>query len=391
MQTRVLSAGLLVAAALLALPILRAQEEGVLPGDARRGAQLFKQHRCVECHSFRGEGGKIAPDLGRRSARDYTPAMLSAVMWNHAPTMWKMMEQKGITVPALSGQEVADLFAHFYSIQYFEKPGDAAEGKKTFEERKCSRCHALRGDQPSVGPAVVRWEAVADPIEWAAKMWNHSAGMYDQMKKDRVSWPRLSGEELSDLLVYLKNLPETRSAQADFRVANAKQGEQVFGNKGCGNCHTLGTAAPGKINLLARGRTSPALLDFVAAMWNHAPDMHARATSAGVATPKFGGSEMNDLVGYLFWTRYFQFQGNPAAGRRVFVSKGCVTCHEMKAVPSAPDLSRIKGQVTPVFMGSTLWKHGPKMYELLKQQGRPWPQFTGAQMLNLIAYLNGKS
>src|SRR5260370_18218146 len=36
---------------------------GSVPGDARRGGQLFRQQGCISCHLARGEGGAKGPDL----------------------------------------------------------------------------------------------------------------------------------------------------------------------------------------------------------------------------------------------------------------------------------------------------------------------------------------
>ena len=54
---------LLLAASAIALPSLYASLP--IPGDATRGAQVFKDQKCVLCHSVNGEGGKAAPDLVR--------------------------------------------------------------------------------------------------------------------------------------------------------------------------------------------------------------------------------------------------------------------------------------------------------------------------------------
>jgi len=42
----------------------------VLPGRADDGRRLFADKRCVDCHSIRGQGGKVGPDLAERGAHD---------------------------------------------------------------------------------------------------------------------------------------------------------------------------------------------------------------------------------------------------------------------------------------------------------------------------------
>src|SRR5579862_8705879 len=78
--------------------------DSIVAGDARRGEQLFQSQQCIQCHSFRGKGGTIAPDLSKRIDRNYTPAVMASLMWNHAPDMWAAMRKQGISRPTLTTQ-----------------------------------------------------------------------------------------------------------------------------------------------------------------------------------------------------------------------------------------------------------------------------------------------
>src|SRR5215472_9932528 len=80
--------------------------------DATRGAEVLRRENCLLCHSVRGEGGSVAPDLGRRIAQNYTPAALTSLMWNHAPAMWAEMDAQHIARPRLTEQDASDLFAY---------------------------------------------------------------------------------------------------------------------------------------------------------------------------------------------------------------------------------------------------------------------------------------
>ena len=53
-------------------------------------------------------------------------------MWNHAPAMWVETRLRNMPRPAMDEQQAADLFAFFYSLRFFEEPGDAARGKRSF-------------------------------------------------------------------------------------------------------------------------------------------------------------------------------------------------------------------------------------------------------------------
>src|SRR5215471_12995370 len=96
-----------------ALVVWSAPAAGVIPGDARRGEELFTSQQCIQCHSLKGKGGTRAPDLARRVDRDYTPAVMASLMWNHAPDMWAAMKQQGLAKTQLSPEGASDLFAYF--------------------------------------------------------------------------------------------------------------------------------------------------------------------------------------------------------------------------------------------------------------------------------------
>src|SRR5436190_6626653 len=126
--------------ALSALLVAGASAATIFEADARRGADLFASQMCLRCHSVNGQGGRVGPDLGRRRDRDFTPSLLASLMWNHAPGMWAKARGEMIVLPPLSDGQAADLFAYFYSARFFEKPGDAARGKRLFETKHCAEC-----------------------------------------------------------------------------------------------------------------------------------------------------------------------------------------------------------------------------------------------------------
>src|SRR5579872_2951601 len=87
----------------------------LLPGDATRGAELFKVQHCIECHSVNGQGNKSASDLGHKAGLATTSFLLANLMWNHAPSMWAAMEKNGIQKPVLTEAQAADLFGFFWA------------------------------------------------------------------------------------------------------------------------------------------------------------------------------------------------------------------------------------------------------------------------------------
>jgi mono/diheme cytochrome c family protein len=344
-----------------------------IPGDAQRGSEVFKQQNCVACHSVAGQGGKAAPDLGLRTAREYTPAQMASQMWNHAPAMWTAIAGRGFERPVLSEDQAADLFAYFYSARYFERPGDAGRGKLVFSTKRCGECHGISTQSAGGASPVAKWRSLSDPIALAEQMWNHSASMRAAAGKKGVSLGPLRSQELTDLLVYLQNLPELRRLRkTEFAPGPADTGEMLYRLKGCADCHK------GKLTLdRFSGRT---LTDFAAAMWNHAPEM-------GKELPELRPEEMRRLVGYLWSIQFFGERGDPARGKRVFTAKSCAACHGA-AASGAPNLGEYKGRFSATAMVAALWRHGPAMLGRMNMNKVRWPTFTRTQMADLIAYLN---
>ncbi len=98
-------------------------------------------------------------------------------------------------------QAAADLFAFFYSTRFFEKPGDATRGKRLFTSLACSRCHGMTELTGTAAKPVTQWTATADPVAMVEAMWNHAANMREEMARQKIQWPRLSGQDVSDVLV----------------------------------------------------------------------------------------------------------------------------------------------------------------------------------------------
>jgi len=344
----------------------------IMPGDARRGANLFENEQCVQCHRV-GRPGGTAPDLARRLGRDYTPTAMAALMWNHAPDMWAAIKQRGIEKPQLNEQSAADLFAYFISARYFERPGDAARGKQAFQAKHCADCHGITASNAEGAPPVAKWESLAEPTVLVQQMWNHGPRMREAFAKRRLQWPTLTAQELTDILVYLQNLPETKVLASNFLFPQSETGQALFQKKGCSGCHT------GKLALETRLRNET-LTGIAAAMWSHQPSMQA-------APPTLTQEEMREILAYIWAKQYFRTQGDAKRGATVFIQKQCATCHK-DASSGAPNLAKGKGAYSDVAMVSALWQHGPKMLETMQQKGLAWPRFTTKEMSDLIAYLN---
>jgi len=359
--------------ATIAIAAWSALAASIIPGDARRGEQLFTTQQCVQCHSLNGRGGNLAPDLAKRIDRSYSPTVMATLMWNHAPEMWAMMKQEGATRPRLTPEASADLFAYFVSARYFEHRGDAGRGKLAFAAKHCADCHGITSSPDTAAPPVAKWESLADPVVLAQQMWNHGAQMKEAFARRKISRPALTAQELTDMLVYLQNLPETKHLATNFQFPPSDTGEKLFESKGCSGCHV------GKLALENRLKNQT-LTQIVVAMWDHQPSMKQ-------PPPVLSQEEMRQILAYVWARQYFRGDGEASRGAKVFAEKGCATCHNDPS-SGAPKLSNGKDAYSAITMVSTLWEHGPQMLDRMNQQKLPWPRFTTQQMADLIAYLN---
>ena len=173
----------------------------VAPGKPKSGEALFSKKRCVECHSIRGHGGNVGPDVGITLKGSLM--RIAGSMWNHGPKMWVKMAERGIEVPGLSTQEMSDLISYLYFFQFIDPPGDVRRGLVVYKEKRCGTCHALRGVGEKVGPDLAAVEKLDTSLEVITGMWNHAATMEEVMVGANVAWPILKGGEMADLIAYL--------------------------------------------------------------------------------------------------------------------------------------------------------------------------------------------
>jgi mono/diheme cytochrome c family protein len=354
-----------------------------ITADSSRGSQLFAALDCLQCHSINGQGGHVGPDLGKRIDRGFTPAMLAATMWNHAPAMWSAMRQQDVTAGRLDEQGAMDLFAYFYSAHFFDRLGDAGRGKQVFSQDHCAACHGLTEAKNPAAKPVSEWSSLGQPIELVNAMWNHAATMRPEFAKRKLSWPELTSQDLTDLLVYVRNLPATRYVTTRLEITAGANGKTLFTSKGCAGCHSAGNPLGPKL----KGMT---LNDIAVAMWNHEPAMSTHQANTQASAPRLEPGEMSELVSYLWAARFFEDQGNARAGERVFVTKHCATCHingSGGGSGGAPKLTGAGRTYTGATIVSALWSHGPRMLEEMKGKGVAWPRFEDGDMSNLIAYL----
>ncbi len=388
-MTRLLLATIVLAALVAAPTPIRAEHDSLsvlLPGDPLQGSRLFADKGCVGCHSVHGVGGTAGPDLGRETMN--RPLLdIAAVMWNHAPGMERVFQERRVVRPTFVPGEMASLLAFLYYLGSLDPPGDVDRGATVFRDKGCERCHAVGGHGGHVGPALDRYSRYASALYLTTALWSHGRAMAAAMDAHHVPRPTFQGNDIQDLLAYVRSAGG--SVERVYAApGNPKRGESLFTSKHCAECHAVrghgGHVGPDLARALKGSLTA-----IAGAMWNHGPRMWARMAERGIAVPTFTTEEMADLVSYVYFFQFIDEPGDPARGLAVYKEKRCGGCHE--AVGSrvmAPSFAMLAARLrTPLDVITAMWNHAGRMTEVMVAENVAWPMLKGGDMGDLVAYL----
>jgi mono/diheme cytochrome c family protein len=177
-------------------------------GGAERGWRVF-QTRCIQCHSVRGNGGKLGPELGPEHDLPLTEAAFASVLWNHAPAMLRLGRENGIAMPTLQRDEMTDLTAFLASLRYVEPSGSSFVGERVFRVRGCAQCHGPEAEGTRLGPRLRAGDDAYTAVSFTAALWKHGPRMVDRVEEAGISWPTLEATDIGDLVAFL-NAPRRR-------------------------------------------------------------------------------------------------------------------------------------------------------------------------------------
>lgn len=152
--------------------------------------------------------------------------------------MTERMQQLGIVRPDLAAQETADLAGFFYTLNYFDAPGNAEAGRRIFTDKRCAVCHQVERAGGRTGPSLDFLRPFRSPIYVAAAMWNHGPQMMDVMAARGIQRQAFTGGELGDLIAFLA--PGTggpRGGPIYVLPGRADNGRRLFVDKRCVECH----------------------------------------------------------------------------------------------------------------------------------------------------------
>lgn len=177
-----------------------------------------------------------------------------------------------------------------------------------------------------------------------------------------------------------------------YLVGDSEKGAALFyGDKQCGICHSV-NGAGGRVapDLSGKRPVPPAMGWLVTVMWNHGPGMWRQIRRKNQPYPQLDSEEMADILAFLYQASNTDHAGDASAGQRVFNEKGCSRCHSVGSAggKAAPELSAIAaGGDSNAWTGAMLNHAGLMVRPITSTLGQ-WPQFSGSEMNDLIAYVN---
>ena len=359
-----------------------------LRGNPSAGRQIFVDRGCVQCHSIWGNGGTLGPDFAVVGA-SRSMQQLAGLFWNHTPRMIETVRRRGIQWPTFTDAELADIISYVYYVKLFDVPGDPVLGERWFREKRCVLCHAVGGAGGRVGPPLDPYARYVAPIILAEGMWNHGPAMQAQQVARGVPIPSFVGREMADIQAYIRRTSALVGRDVEFlQPPDPGAGERLFTTKGCARCHGAagrGTAdGPDLRTATLRLRVS----EIAGVLWNHSFQMSAAMRARGFGFPRFQGTEMADVIAFLYYLRFNETGGDARAGQTVFAQKGCATCHgPMGQGAIGPRLSGSQAVLTPLGLATAMWNHAPAMFDVAQNRRLDWPRFEDDEMRDLAEYL----
>jgi cytochrome c551/c552 len=276
------------------------------PGRPEVGRRLFSAKRCVMCHQVGGTGGVIGPSFDTLT-QYASPIFLATAMWNHGSRMADVMRARGISRPSFQGTELADLLAYIATASpgirqgpLYVLPGQAAEGRRLFAEKRCIDCHSLRGQGGKIGPDLAERSRQLGLTQFAAAMWNKAPAMMEAMRMRSVPLPQIRPEEMADIVAYLY------SVRYFALSGDPRQGAIIATSKGCLGCHALGVERGKTASDLSKSRSVDSPAAVLSALWNHAFVAAPQPARGRTAWAEISAADMAHLTSFLQSLRRLQ-------------------------------------------------------------------------------------
>ena len=385
----------LILTALVLIPLFPFQEEEAypFPEDPLKGSHLFVSKGCIKCHAIWGIGDSLGPDLAQMS-KDQSLLQLAGLLWSHSPKMIEIMNERGVSRPAFTPQEMGDLMGYIYYFNYFDLPGSFIDGERLFGEKGCIICHSV-GDSPGKDkiPLDVYGRYLA-PTFLATGLWNHSPEILLEMRRRGLKQPEFKGQDLNKLLAYLRGQAINKDGEIIYaEPGSPKKGKELFSQKKCNVCHAVWGEGGRRSLDLGKRELRLSMTEMAGTIWSHSGQMWQEMQRIGLPFPVFSANEMSDLISYLYFIQFYEERGDIKEGKKLYREKACIFCHALEGEGEniGPDLSEEEAKFSPIFLASAMWNHAVIMEDMLEEKNLAWPRFSGNEMRDLVSYVRSAS
>lgn len=212
-------------------------------GDSKKGKTLYREKECIYCHVLEGEGENIGPDLSENEIV-FSPITFASAMWNHAIVMEDMLEEKNLSWPRFSENEMRDLVSYIQEASkasrqaraqrkppssepapvVFSKgtfdPELARQGEKIYRDKACLACHSFEENSRLMGGGLKNITQKRE-LEWLFRFIKNPKSMLktdasaQQLLREFKNMPMpnqgLSDSEVMAILEYLKAPEKVKS------------------------------------------------------------------------------------------------------------------------------------------------------------------------------------
>ncbi|NIO17116.1 MAG: c-type cytochrome [Deltaproteobacteria bacterium] len=358
-----------------------------LVSDLFSGRKIFEEKHCSQCHAIFEKEEKAGPTLDTSEFRGSFLDIFST-LWNHAPQMAVHMRKEGLPRPDFSTPELNQLVSFLYMLPYLSEPGDPAKGEKILMEKLCFNCHFRGSAGKRGGVSLDPLGAYKSQIILIQRMWNHGPMMISQMISTGTPVPKFSGKDMANLFAALTE-GERGEKKIFLGIGDANRGRTLFAEKKCISCHAVFGQGGKQGPDLGETVSQAGVAELTALLWNHSGEMQEKFREKNLSWPYFSETEMGDLIVYLYSLNYIDKPGDPSKGAKILEQKGCADCH----FETEEDKKTFLRQVRPdnsIQFSSYLWNHIPNMEANMVSQAVTWPELTGQELRDILAFLQSQ-
>ena len=235
-------------------------------------------------------------------------------------------------------------------------PADSARGALLLRSENCLECHRVRGEGGSTAPDLgANLVPAYSPAALAARLWNHTPAMWNEMSARVVTRPTPTEGEWADVFAYLYTL------RFVDRPGDAKRGAQVFQSRNCAFCHSLTQNPKGIGPAVAFWKPATDSVVLLSQMWNHAANMQREFLESRKQWKRLSGRDFMDLTAYIRSVQKVEAGETanelslPDSDRgKALYSANCVSCHT-----GAMALETRLRNKTWMDIGAGMWNHVP--------------------------------